>query len=124
MTNWEKRVFRVLRRVYRDLFRRSFAAWQRMGFHVTKVTWGSPIPDTRSLKSELWQKQSPLRRFGMNDSGQAGLLAFFSFQFKKDYEAFPTSKPDLPYKYYFGNGTFPLIDVAMLYYMIRHFKPK
>ncbi len=113
-----------MRRVYRDLFRRSFTVWQKMGFHVTRVAWGSPIPDTRTLRNELWEKQSPLRGLDMNYSGQVEMLSLFSSQFKKDYEEFPASKPALPYKYYIGNQTFPPVDAAMLYCMIRHFKPK
>lgn len=113
-----------LRKTYHDLFQRSFKVWERIGFHVTRVSWGAPIPDTRTLKEDLWRKQSRLVGIDMNEKSQIDLLSLFSAKFKKEYEKIPKNKTPIPYKYYVKNPIFPIVDADILYCMIRHFKPR
>jgi predicted O-methyltransferase YrrM len=95
-----------------------------MGFHITLNHFYEPVPDTRTLKDELWLKHSDMVGVEMNEEGQINLLSQFSSKFKDEYESLPRFKTSIPYHYYVNNGTFESVDGEILYCMIRHFKPK
>ena len=115
------RVYNLFLRLFTKKF---FLVWQRMGFHITLNHFYEPIPDTRTLKDELWLKHSDMVGVEMNEEGQVNLLSQFSSKFKDEYENFPRFKISIPYQYYVNNGTFESVDGEILYCMIRHFKPK
>jgi len=106
------------------IFKKLFTLWQKLGFHITINDYYEPIPDTRTLKDDLWQKPSELVGIDMNEEGQINLLSMFSSKFKEEYESFPRNKTSIPYQYYVNNGAFESVDGEILYCMIRHFKPK
>lgn len=108
----------------RLVFRRLFRVWERLGFHITPCHFYQPIPDTRTLKDELWQTESALIGVDMNESQQLRLLELFVKRFKPEYEAFPRDTAERPYEYYVNNGAFESVDGEVLYCMIRHFRPK
>lgn len=101
-----------------------FAFYEKFGLHITLNHYYSPIPDTRTLKDELWEKKSELIGININEDAQIKLLSLFSSKFKTEYEKFPTEKPSDPFQYYINNGAFDSVDAEILYCMIRHFKPK
>jgi hypothetical protein len=101
-----------------------FRLWERKGFHITPVHFYEPIPDTTTLKDDLWKKQSELVGVNINEIGQINLLSLFSSRFKGEYDGFPRNKTSIPYQYYINNGTLESVDGEILYCMIRHFKPK
>jgi len=103
---------------------KSFPFWQKLGFHVTLNDYYQPIPDTRTLKDYLWQKQSELVSINVNEEVQIKLLSLFSSRFKNEYESFPRHKTSVPYQYYVNNDWFGPVDGEILYCMIRYFKPK
>lgn len=109
-------------KVARD--KRYFHLWERKGFHITPIHYREPIPDTTTLKDDLWQKQSELVGIDINEKGQINLLSLFSSRFKEEYESFPRNKTPVPYQYYVNNGAFESVDAEILYCMIRYFKPK
>lgn len=109
-------------KVARD--KRYFRLWERRGFHITPVHYEEPIPDTTTLKDDLWKKQSELVGIDINEKGQINLLSLFSSRFKEEYESFPTNKTSVPYQYYLNNSAFGSVDGEILYCMIRYFKPK
>lgn len=94
-----------------------------MGFHITENYFYQPIPDTRTLKDELWLRQSELAGVDMNEQEQFQLLNQF-LKFKNEYDAFPRDKALKPYEYYINNDMFGPVDAEILYCMVRHFKPK
>jgi hypothetical protein len=106
------------------IFKKLFTLWERLGFHITRNHFYEPIPDTRMLKDDLWQKTSELVGIDINEESQINLLSMFSSEFKEEYESFPRNKTSLPYQYYVNNGTIESVDGEILYCMIRHFKPK
>ncbi len=114
---------RVYYAVIRRFIKKTFPLWQKLGFHITPNNYEQPIPDTRTLKDDLWQKQSCLG-IDMNEEGQLNLLSIFSSKFKQEYERLPRSKTQVPYQYHLNNGWFESVDAEILYCMIRHFKPK
>jgi hypothetical protein len=84
--------------------KRFFRLWENKGYHVTPVHFYEPIPDTRTLKDDLWQKQSELFGIDINEEFQIKLLSLFSSKFKEEYEGFPRNKTSVPYQYYVNNG--------------------
>lgn len=108
----------------RGFIKKSFPIWQRMGFHVTPNHFYEPVPDTRTLREELWSKHSNIEGIETNEEGQINLLSQFSSKFKDEYENFPMLKTSAPYQYYVNNAAFESVDGEILYCMIRHFKPR
>lgn len=91
-----------------------------MGIHLTPVHFYQPIPDTTSLKLNLWTQESELVGINMNETRQLELLLAFS-KFKEEYDNF--RKMSVPYQYCTDNKQFGTVDGEVLYSMIRHFKP-
>lgn len=122
-----KRITKAVKwRISNMIFKKSFTLWERLGFHITRNHFYEPIPDTRTLKDELWTKHSELVGIDINEKGQIELLSIFMSKFKNEYHNLPLDwSPSLkPYEYYINNGSFESADGEILYCMIRHFKPK
>jgi predicted O-methyltransferase YrrM len=100
-----------------------FLLFQRVGFHVTRSRFYSPIPDTRELGDNLWLKRSELVGISINEQKQIETLSTFKHQFKNEYDTFPRNKTTSAHLYYLTNGAFGPVDGEMLYCMIRHLKP-
>ena len=109
--------------VVRLVLRKSFRFWQRLGFHITPNHFYQPIPDTRMLKDELFEKKSEMGGIKINEKEQLELLSFFQQRFKNEYDMFPVNKTGVPYEYYLSCNNFISVDAEILYCMIRHFKP-
>ena len=118
-----KDISNIYRKAVRWFSRKTFALWQIIGFHVTPNHYYQPIPDTRTLKNELWLKQSELVGIDINENGQLGLLSLIASQFKGEYEQLSHSKLTLSYQYSMANSSFGSVDAEILYSMIRFFKP-
>ena len=118
------KIARIYNAVTRVFIKKSFPFWQKLGFHITPNHYYWPIPDTRMLKDDLWQRQSELAGIDINEEGQINILSQFSSKFKEEYESFPRSKTSVSYQYFVNNGSFGSVDGEILYCMIRYFKPK
>jgi len=112
------------KKAIRKFIAKTFSFWQILGFHVTPVHFYQPIPDTRKLKDNLWQKKSQLVGIDMNEGKQLELLSSFVSKFRKEYDIFPKNKTNLPYQYYTNNKSFGSINGEILYCMVRNYKPK
>ncbi len=106
-------------------FKKLFRLWQSVGFHVTKNHYYEPIPDTRTLKDELWQRQSELVGIRMNEERQLKLLSDFVSKFKDEYDRPPISPSQKPYEYHtnYGSFSFGTVDGEILYCIVRYFNP-
>ena len=104
--------------------KRYFRARERRGYHVLPVHFHEPVPDTRTLKDDMWLTPSELVGIDMKENSQLELLARFAYQFRREYDSFPRDKTSVPHQYYVNNGAFDSVDGEILYCMIRHFKPK
>ncbi|MGH2396323.1 MAG: class I SAM-dependent methyltransferase [bacterium] len=113
-------------RISKRIFRKWFPVWQRLGFHLTKNHYYSPIPDTSALKDELWQRPSELIGVDLNEERQLELLSDFVARFKDEYGRIPanSSQVSKPYEYYLNNRYFESVDGEFYYCMIRRFKPR
>lgn len=104
--------------------KQNFKTWEKHGYHVTPNHFYEPIPDTRGLSNTLWDKNSDMIGINLNVQKQMDLLLKFSDRFKNEYESIPREKPSVPYQYYLSNGQYEFVDGAILYCMVRYFKPK
>jgi predicted O-methyltransferase YrrM len=111
-------------RLLDGVLRRSFGFWEGLGLHITRNQFESPIPDTRSLKPELWSKRSSLAGIDLREEKEIELLEIFGRTYKEEYDRFPLEGTPVPHQYYVNNGTFESVDGEILYCMIRRFKPK
>ena len=115
---------KIMRRyLYSPAYRRYFRLWEEQGFHLTPVHYYQPLPDTRTLTDDLWEKKSELAGIDMNDNVQLQLLQEAFPRFRAEYEQFPMDPPERPYEFYFNNGFFSGTDALVLYCMVRHFQP-
>lgn len=114
----------LLMAISNTIFIRLFRIWQAMGFHLTRTSYYQPVPDTRTLKDELWLRESELIGIDMNEQYQLRFLSEISLRFREEYERFPREKTQSPHQYYLNNDTFESVDAEILYCMIRHFRPK
>lgn len=94
--------------IFRD--KRYFRLWQSRGYHVSRVHFYEPIPDTRTLKEDLWEKPSGMVGVDMREKDQMDLLAGFA-KYGDEFGGFDSV----------AGGP---ADWNALYCMIRHFQPR
>jgi len=104
--------------------KKTFRFWQLMGLHVVPNHYYIPIPDTRYLHNEIWERKSSLPGIDINELQQLELLSKFTQRHKDEYEQIPKSEINIPHQYYINNKSFSSVDGEILYCMIRYFKPK
>lgn len=119
-----EKISRVYNLFLRLFIKKSFPVWQRMGFHITPNHFYEPVPDTRTLKDELWSKHSDMVGIEINKEAQINLLSEFRSKFKHEYDNFPKERTTIPHQYFVNNGTFESVDGETYYCMIRYFKPR
>jgi predicted O-methyltransferase YrrM len=105
--------------VYNTLFN----LFQKLGVHLTPVRYYSPIPDTRSLKDELWIQRSNMTGVRLDGDKQMTLLRDFSREYKGEYSQLPFHPTNVPHEHYLAYRRFGSCDGEVLYCMIRKFKP-
>jgi len=101
-----------------------FTLWESHGFHITRNHFHEPIPDTRSLRDETWERESELVGIDMNVDYQLHLLRNIFPRFMTEYNTFPFEKPRTDYAFYFNNPSFSGTDALVAYCMVRYFRPK
>ncbi|WKZ32184.1 MAG: class I SAM-dependent methyltransferase [Thermodesulfobacteriota bacterium] len=101
-----------------------FPFWEKNGFHVTPNHYYQPIPDTRTLKDELWERESEMPGVDMRVEAQKDFLLNIFPRFREEYDGFPKGPTGVPHEFHFNNRMFDGTDALVLYCMVRHFKPK
>lgn len=114
----------IYNKILMRILKKTFSIWQKLGFHITPNHFYSPVPDTRTLKNDVWDKHSEMSGININTDGQLNLLSTFFIKFKQEYDKFPLGKTAIPYEYYVNNNGFESVDGEILYCMIRYFKPR
>jgi len=104
--------------------RQTFQFWQRYGLHIVPNHYYHPIPDTRGLQQDLWEKPSELVGIDINEEAQLHLLFELSSAYREEYERFPRAPTSVPHEYFVDNGGFGAVDGEVLYCMIRQFCPR
>jgi predicted O-methyltransferase YrrM len=87
------------------------------------VHYYSPIPDTRTLAPELWERPSELVGIDLNAAAQLKLLREEFPKYRLEYSDFAAKRTSVPYEFHFNNGVFDGTDALVLHCMIRHFRP-
>ncbi|MFH1478162.1 MAG: class I SAM-dependent methyltransferase [Candidatus Omnitrophota bacterium] len=101
-----------------------FSIWEKKGYHIVPISYYEPIPDTKTLKNDIWENPSELIGIGINEDKQLELLSMFSSRYKQEYDIFPEEKQSGSAGYYTKNNWFECVDGEIYYSMICHFKPK
>ena len=115
---------RIYHGIGKRFLKKLFPFWQRLGLHITLKHFYEPVPDTTTLKDEIWRKDSEMVGINIREQDQINLLSDFRRNFKEEYESLLRTATPVPYQYYINNGSFKSVDAEVLYCMIRHFKPK
>ncbi len=115
---------RIYNGMGKRFLKKSFPFWQRLGLHITPKHFYEPVPDTTTLKDEIWRKDSEMVGVDIREQDQINLLSDLRRNFKEEYESLPRMATPVPYQYYIDNDSFKSVDGEVLYCMIRHFKPK
>lgn len=101
-----------------------FHLWESKGYHITPVHFYENIPDTRTFKPDLFDKESNMAGIEINETAQIKLLEGFCSRYKSEYSEFSYTKINDNSDFYFGNGSYETIDAEILYCMVRNNKPK
>jgi predicted O-methyltransferase YrrM len=132
MINWIRQITRkFLLKAFTKLFPDSFLLdsrhyqyWEKQGYHITRVFFYSPLPDTRDITPATYDKRWSLKGIAMNDNAQVSLLKTFHKNLFNDYSRLPAEPTNSPQQYYLTNGLFASVDGEILYCMVKHFFPK
>ena len=86
-------------------------------------SYDSPMPVTRALPSDIFERESPLRAIDWRLEGQ---LRFFEQELGPYFKEFhPLSDPDAPVgTFRLGNQTYDRVDAELLYAIVRHLEPR
>lgn len=109
--------------VKKPYFNKYFSLWEEHGFHLTPVYFSQPIPDTRTLTGDLWDKKPEVVGIDWNETVQARFLRNIFPAYRDVYNHFPMEPTDCPYEFHLKNGSFEGTDAMVLYCMVRHFRP-
>jgi glycosyltransferase involved in cell wall biosynthesis len=98
-------------------------AAERMGLHAVRASYDSPIPRTRSLPPEIFERESPMRAIDWRFDDQ---LRFFETELAPYLREFrPRPDPDAPVgSFRLDNQTYDRVDAELLYAVVRHLKPR
>lgn len=99
-----------------------FELYQSKGWHAVPAHFYQPIPNTADLPDALWEKPSELVGVETNIAAQAELLESLSETHLKEYHEISEEPPKSETEYTRATG-FSGIDGAMLYAIIRKYKP-
>lgn len=104
-----------------QLVQRLFPLFERAGLHLTEVHFYQPIPDTRTLKNELWSDTSPLVGLDMRDADQAERYSEFNSRFGPNFDRLCASSNS---RFRTRNEMFDGLDAFMTYCFVREHKPR
>jgi hypothetical protein len=105
--------------------RLSFRAMQALGVHVTPNHFYSPVPDTRTIDRQVFDRESDLSGIDLREGEQLKLLGLLADSYKTEYARFPKRRQDAPEgAFYLDNNLFSSVDAEALYAMVRHLRPR
>lgn len=106
-----------------DTYPAARAAGRRLGFHVVRADYYSPIPDTDALPESLWSQAAPMPGVDLCLDASLGFLRDTLAPFIAEY-APPDGPPGTEHGYYRDNGMYGKVDGEVLYAMVRHVRPQ
>jgi predicted O-methyltransferase YrrM len=111
--------FRLAHRAYLGTHR----AAERLGLHLVRASYDSPIPVVHRLPADVFERRSQMRGVAWNPEEQAawmeGELGAYLAEFR------PQPNPEAPPgAFRLENNTYDHVDAELLYAMLRRFKPR
>ena len=99
-----------------------FRKFERLGFHVLRVGYRSPVPDTRELlqNKHWWAEETNLDNVNFGKEKQLQLCKEFS-KFQNEFEGLPSFSNLQSQGFGPGYGE---IEALILHCFIRHFQPQ
>ncbi|MEA2397927.1 MAG: hypothetical protein QOK25_1483 [Thermoleophilaceae bacterium] len=99
-------------------------AAERVGLHVVRASYDSPIPRRAELPGDAFERESPMRGIAWDPDAQ---MAWVEAELTPYLEEFrPESDPALepaPGRFRLDNGTYDRVDAELLYAMVRFAGP-
>src|SRR5262245_34414493 len=118
----------AIRSMWRRITERVDTTWfpyfERIGIHTKKVHFYSPIPDTRTLPSELWDRRSKTPGVDMRLDSQTQLATELGLRYRSEFAEFPFETDGDPQHFYLDNGMYGCVDAELLHGLIRRERPK
>src|SRR3954464_8630740 len=112
----------ALRSAWRRITDRVDTTWfpyfERIGIHAKKVHFYSPIPDTRTLPSQLWNRRSTLPALDLRLNDQVALGEELGAKYRAEFERFPSASNGDPQRFYMMNNMYGSVDAEVLYGMV------
>lgn len=103
---------------------RFFYLWERHGLHVHRVHYYSPLPDTRSLSSSLFEPRDPPAGLDLREAAQLEWLERLEMRFRDEWSRFALEKTSDPCEFSLKNSSFGSVDAEMLYGFLRELTPR
>lgn len=98
---------------------------QALGLHITPNHFYSPVPDTRLINRQLFNRPSEMPGIDFREREQLRLLELLANTYKGEYSRLPKGRKDVASgAFYLQNNLFSSVDAEILYAMVRHLKPK
>lgn len=101
----------LLRRLIRKATSVCFNRFEALGFHVVPIVYDSPVPQTKDLTDDVFQRESECVGLDWNTAVQEEYLS----------HVFPSYAEEVEFE---ESETLSLVDSAILHSMIRHYKPR
>jgi Methyltransferase domain len=95
---------------------RLFAEAEEMGLHVFPVYYSSPLPDTRELRDELWERELDVRALGIDEAAGLEFLARCS--------GYVEELDEVGTAYAWDNPQFNRLDARLYYAVLRMLAPR
>lgn len=110
----DRRIHRILARLHSPL--------ERLGLHLTRSHFYSPIPTTSELPADVFDRESEMPGVEMRDGAQLELLERIA-PFIEECADVPESDPGGPPRFFLRNTQFERVDYEVLHSMVRLHQP-
>src|SRR5918998_2515368 len=122
------RLSRLERTPWRVAAQRLYAATQRgaerVGVHLLRASYDSPIPRLSQLDGELFERESPMRGIAWDADAQMEFVERRLGPYLREFAPTPTPDPEPPPgRFHLDNQTYDRVDAELLYAMLRWSKP-
>jgi hypothetical protein len=121
MSSFFFRVKRRLAHYYLNIC--SFETWQKLGYHVMRKHYYSPVPDTALLGEEVFSRVSEMPGIKFDSMSQLSWIKEMSEKFRAEYDQWP-KKPKNEFDFHISQTSFRCVDAHALYCMVRNLKPR
>ena len=95
---------------------------RRLGYHLVRAGFYSPIPDHRRLPEATWTSAEPMPGVDLRLDTSIALLKELA-PLIAEYRP-PEEAPGTRHGYHWRNSEFPLVDGEILYAMVRRLQPR